>query len=115
MAMLKSTKAALMSAFIFPGAGFFILNRKWVGAIAAVYCLMNLSVVFSIFYEAAEYRMDRLFLGLNSQSGNAQVDLFAALSSSDLQTAGAAMILFSLMWAYSIYLSWYAGRLMEKS
>lgn len=113
MAMSKSTKAALMSAFTFPGAGLFIVNKKLIGAALVAFSIMDLFVIFNIISETIQHRFDQMRLSLNSLSGNAQTDIFAPLSSSDAQTILIATVLFNVIYIYSIYLSWHYGRLID--
>lgn len=112
--MNKATKATMMSAFVFPGAGLFIVKAKVSGVLAAVFCLMNLSVIGSILYATVEHRIQGLLLGLDSRSGNPSVDVFAPLSPSDTQTLITAFILLTVVWTYSIFLSWKKGQLLDQ-
>lgn len=113
MRMSKANKAALLSAFVFPGAGLFVVKQKMVGFFVALVALINLSVIGSVISANIEYRFNRLLTSMNSLSGNPSLDLTASLSPSDAEALQFSALIFSLLWLFTIYDSYRRGRLLD--
>jgi len=60
MSMSKSSKAVLLSALVFPGAGHFYLNRKITGSVLAVSALFS---IVSGILERAQLIADKIVSG----------------------------------------------------
>lgn len=114
MAMSKANKAALLSAFAFPGAGYFVVKQKARGLLIVVAALMNLSVIGSVLSATIEYRFNQMMTGLNSLSGNDRIDLTASLPSGDAQAVSFASIILLLMWLLSTCDCYRRGRLLDQ-
>lgn len=61
--MKTSTKAALLSAFIFPGAGHFYLKQRGVGNLILVTTIASLSYLCWHAYQRAQLISEQIFSG----------------------------------------------------
>jgi hypothetical protein len=108
-------KAALFSAFIFPGSGHFLLKKHVRGALLAGVTILCVWVLLSIALEKAQE------IGLKIQSGEIPFDLGRiteeasklAASSGTLQ-ADIATYLLVICWLVGIVDAYRVGRLKDK-
>lgn len=114
MSMSKANKAALLSAFVFPGAGLFVVKQKVLGSFVVAIALMNLTVIGSVVMANIEYRFDRLLSSLNSMSGNPSLNLAASLPPDDARAVQVASLFFIMTWLFSIFESYRKGRLIDR-
>ncbi len=112
--MKKSTKAVLLSAFIFPGAGHILLKKYISGivllgaSLAALYYLMSQAVERSL--QIVE----------QIQSGSVQTDVAAMMEMASKQPAGSEVYLidvatavFIVCWIIGIIDSYRVGRVRD--
>ena len=114
--MKKSYKAALMSAFLFPGTGQFYLKRYWQGLI-----IMGISIagVAYIIWQAtikALSLMDNTLLKMQ-QGGNADIQGITAMVNSKVKSSSpyGDIILFVIIccWIYAIIDTYISGKKQE--
>ena len=101
--MKKSTKAALLSAFIFPGAGHFILKKPLTGLILSATAASAIYVIISKTVENAMRIVEKV------QSGEVQTDVAAITDLVNAQTAtndaqgiNIAMLVLLAVWIIAI-------------
>ena len=100
--MKKSTKAALLSALVFPGVGNFYLKRYISGAVIAGAALMALYVLISNAVHRALEIVDKL------QRGEIQPDMAVITELVSKQPAGTEALLINIATVVLI-LSWIIG------
>ena len=113
--MSHAMKAALFSAFIFPGSGHFLLKKHVRGALLAGVTILCVWVLLSIALEKAQE------ISLKIQSGEIPFDLGRiteeasklAASSGTLQ-ADIATYLLAICWLVGIVDAYRVGRLKDK-
>ncbi len=113
--MAKSTKAALLSALIFPGAGHFMLKRYVSSAVLAGAALSGLYYLVSETVERAMQISEKL------QSGEIQIDVaeITALVSkpstgADAHTLNIATTVLIISWLIGIVDSYRVGQQQDK-
>ena len=94
--MAKSTKAALLSALVFPGAGHFFLKKHVAGSVLAVAALAPLYLILSKMIERALQITDQIL------SGKVPLDLVAITEYLTKQRAGADAQLLNIAWVVLI-------------
>lgn len=62
--MKTATKAALFSAIVFPGAGYFVVNKKVQGTIAFLITLTGLSIMMVEAYQKAQIIAEKIVAGV---------------------------------------------------
>jgi len=109
--MKKSVKAALLSAFIYPGTGHFFLKRHGVGAFLACTFSVPLYFIISEIMAKAENIVEQI------NNGEIPLDIAAisqSLSSSavgvDAQELNIKMYVLIIIWAIGILDSYRLGR-----
>lgn len=114
--MNKSTKAILLSALIFPGAGHFLLKKYLAGALLAGLGFTALIILLAKTVEIA------LNIGEKIQNGEVQFDAvtIAALvshqaSGSEAQLLNIATAVLFIAWIIGIVDSYRVGRAQEKT
>ncbi len=114
--MGQSLKAALLSAFAFPGSGHFILKKKVRGTLLAAVTILCLGVLLSTALEKAQE------ISLKIQSGEIPFDLAriteeaSKLASGDgTQQAEIATYLLLFCWLVGIIDAYRLGRLEDKA
>ena len=100
--MNKSTKAALLSALVFPGAGHFYLKKHITGAILAVAALGSLCLVVANMVEKAQQIADKIL------SGEVPLDVAAITELLSKQPVGAEAQIVNIAWVVLI-ISWLLG------
>ena len=113
--MSKSTKAALLSALLFPGTGHFFLKKHILGVVLAGTALVALSVVVTKTVERALQITGKI------QSGEVPLDVAAITELVTKQSAGAeaqslniATAVFLIVWLCGIADSYRVGRILDK-
>jgi len=113
--MNKSVKAALLSAFIFPGAGHFFLKKYFIGTILSGTAFVTLYVVVTNLVERALQIAEKL------QSGEVQLDVetISELVSSqptgaEAQSLSIAMVVLTVVWLAGITDSYRIGKAQDK-
>jgi len=113
--MKKSIKAVLLSAFVFPGAGHFLLKRYISGAVLA-------GAAFSgLYYLTARTVENALEIVTKIQSGEAQLDAEVITELVSRQVTGTETLLINIAtmavlvsWLIGIVDSYRVGRAQEK-
>ncbi len=100
--MKKSTKAALLSAFVFPGVGHIFLKRYIPGAVLAVAAFMALYVLISNVVDKALQIADKI------QRGEIQPDIAVITELVSKQPTGTEAQLINIATAILI-ISWLIG------
>lgn len=95
--MAKSTKAALLSALVFPGAGHFFLKKHITGAVLAVAALVPLYLIISKMIERAVQITDQIM------RGTVPLDLVAITEYISKQPAGTRLL--NIAWVVLV-ISW---------
>jgi hypothetical protein len=113
--MKKSTKAALLSACIFPGVGPIFLKKHLTGVV-----LMSASFV-AIYYLVSKAVERALLIVENIQSGDVPLDVAAITelvskqsTGTEAQLSNIATATFIICWLISIIDSYRLGRVREK-
>jgi len=113
--MNKPVKAALLSAFIFPGAGHFFLKKHFIGAVLSGTAFVALYVVVTNSVERALQIAEKL------QSGEVQLDVEAISELVSRQPTGAeaqslsiAMVVLTVVWLAGITDSYRIGNAQDK-
>jgi TM2 domain-containing membrane protein YozV len=115
--MKKSYKAALMSAFLFPGSGQLYLKRYWQGLIIMGICIAGLAyIVWQAIVKALSI-MDSELLKVQ-QGGNVDIQgITAMLNSKDTSSSPYGnIILFGIIccWIYAIIDAYLSGKEEEQ-
>lgn len=107
--MKTATKAALFSAIVFPGAGYFVVQRRVQGAIAFLITLTGLSIMMVEAYQKAQIIAEKIVAGvvpLDVQVIREQIILTPGNLSPEIATylslAIGAVWLFSIIDCYRI-------------
>jgi hypothetical protein len=100
--MKKSTKAVLLSALVFPGAGHFFLKKRISGAIIAVASLAAFYLIVSNMLERVRQFADKIL------SGEVNLDEAAIAELLSRQPVGSESQLLDIAWAVLI-ISWLIG------
>ncbi len=109
--MKKSTRAALLSAFIFPGAGHLYLKKYIPGTVLAGISFIALYQVVSETVEQAYRISEQLLNGTAPLDAGAITELIAGQSAAaGTQSLNIAMSAFLLCWLIGIIDSYRAGR-----
>jgi hypothetical protein len=98
--MSKAIKAALLSAFVFPGTGHFFLKKYTTGTLLAVAAFTSLYVVVSGIVEKALQIVEKI------QLGEVQLDVAAIAELLSKQPTGSDAQLFSIAWTVFL-ISWF--------
>ena len=113
--MNKATKAALLSALVFPGAGHFLLKKYITGVVLAGASLAALYFLIAKTVEKTLYIAEKI------QNGGAQLDVAAITELVTKQTTGPeaqllniAAIVLSISWLIGIIDSYRIGWGQEK-
>lgn len=114
--MRLSLKAALFSAFVFPGCGHFLLKRPFPGAVLVAVSVMSLWALISTALEKAEE------ISLGIQSGEIPLDISRItaevskqVSGSNTQLADIATWLLLVCWLVGIVDAYRVGRVQDKA
>ena len=100
--MSKTMKAALLSAFVFPGAGHFFLKKHITGTLLAGAAFASLYWVISKMVERALQIAEKI------QSGEVQLDVAAITELISKQPTGTDAQLLNIAWTVLI-ISWLIG------
>ncbi len=114
--MNKSTKAALLSAFVFPGAGHFFLKKHIPGIVLSGAAFAGLYVVIANVVERAQQ------IAVKLQSGEIRMDIaeIADLVSrqpmgAETQSTGIATAVLIIAWLGGIADSYRVGHMEDKN
>jgi hypothetical protein len=114
--MKKATKAVLLSAFVFPGAGHLYLKKYLLGSILAGVSLVGIYYLVSTTVEGA------LKIAEKIQSGSVQLDATTVTELVSQQSAGTdsqivniATLAIIICWVFGIIDSYRVGRVRGKN
>lgn len=114
--MKKSTKAALISAGIFPGAGHLWLKKYWLGAALATPSFCIIGVLVSRILQQANAVVQKINSG---EMGLDVVEIHDALTKNLYNSDGQLLELLSIaliiIWLFSILHSYHLGKSGGKS
>lgn len=111
--MKKSLKAALCSAFIFPGSGQLLLKKFYSAAFYAAFASIGLYLLFDDLLSRAQKIVDKV------QSGEVAADLasISALvqqqSANTIETISPALTILFITWLVSVVEAYRVGRKLE--
>jgi hypothetical protein len=109
--MHKATKAALMSALIFPGCGHFYLQSKLRGAVFALFSAGCLYVLFSYAVNIANGISDRILSGdMPLDISSLMAEISSQLNGSSSGSINIASLLLLSCWGIAIIDSIIVGR-----
>jgi len=112
--MKKSTKAALLSALVFPGMGHFIVKKPVQGVAALVIALASLYVLISNAIERAQSIVAKIQSGEISPDVASITQLVSQSSvGADTQLLNAATAILFVVWIFGIVDSYRIGRKMQ--
>jgi len=109
--MKTATKAALFSAIVFPGAGYFVVQRRVQGAIAFLITLTGLSIMMVEAYQKAQIIAEKIVAGiipLDIQVIREQIVLTSGNLSPEIATYLSLSI--GAVWLFDIIDSYRIGR-----
>jgi len=113
--MHKATKAALISAFIFPGCGHFYLKSKLRGAAFAVFSAGCLYVLITYAVNIANDISDRILSGeIPLEINSLMTEVSSQLNSSAGDPQNIASLLLLGCWGIAIIDSFILGRKLAK-
>jgi hypothetical protein len=117
--MKPSTKAAIYSAFIFPGAGLWVLGQKGRAAVFGVPALIAVMFIMVGTWGIARKIADELIKEILA-TGQINIDLWAILAQvrqavTESPNLENAQWIFVASWIISIFSSYAVGKLQEQS
>jgi hypothetical protein len=114
--MHKATKAALMSALIFPGCGHFYLKSKLRGAIFTLFSAGCLYVIITYAVNIANDISDKLLSGeIPLDISSLMAEISSQLNGSASDISHIASLLFLGCWGIAIIDSFMVGRKLSVS
>ena len=114
--MSRSLKAALLSAFVFPGSGHFLLKKPVHGSLLAGVSIMCLWALLSIALDKAQEISFKLQSGeIPFDIGRITEEVSKQIATGATQTADIATYLLLICWLLGIIDSYRVGRLQEKA
>ena len=113
--MKKSSKAALLSAFVFPGAGHFFLKKYILGIILLFISLCGAYYLTSIMFEKATQLTEQILSGKVQPNAAAITDLISAQSTGpEAQRLDIVTYVIFLCWLIGIIDSYRQGLVLDK-
>ena len=112
--MKLSTKAAIYSTIVFPGAGYFVVKKYVHGVIALLFAFGSLAVVFIEAYHKAQIIAEKIVLGLlpiNITVIREQLLIIPDVYGPNVVSAATGLIV--LIWLIGILDSYRIGRAIE--
>ena len=114
--MKKSTKAVLLSAFVFPGAGHLYLKEYRLGSILAGASLVGLYYLVTTTVERAWEIAEKIQSGAVQLDATTVTELVSQQSSgADAQLTNIATLAIIICWVIGIVDSYRAGRVRDKN
>lgn len=109
--MSRAVKAALLSAFVFPGLGHIYLQRHLRGLLLAGIALAALVVVMSNVFDTALQLSDAILSGeLQPDSASIAAALAAQPPDADAPLVNGAYAALLIVWLFGIIDAWRTGR-----
>ncbi len=112
--MKKSTKAALLSAFVFPSAGHFFLKKHVTGAVLATATLASLYLLISETVDRVLQITDKIQHGEVQLNVAAITALVSKQTGSEIQIINIASTVLMILWLIGIADSYRIGRRQDK-
>lgn len=114
--MNNSTKAALLSGLVFPGAGHMFLKQYLRGSILIVLSLIATTVIVTIIFQRALAIIDRINSGEVAIEAGGIADMaYASANNSGGSAATTALVVLGICWLIGIFDSYRIGNAQEKS
>ena len=114
--MHKATKAALISALVFPGCGHFYLKSKLKGAIFTLFSVGCLYVLITFAVNIANDISDRILSGdMPLDIGSLMAEISSQLNGSASDSPHIASLLLLACWGFAIIDSIIIGRKLAAS
>lgn len=113
--MKTSVKAALLSAAILPGAGFFLLRQYLSGLLFLVPSLASLLYILRHFYQKTQALADQILLGeIPPDISFMMAKIFSETDPEKIRLLSLAAWIFAASWLLSTLASAIAGHLHDK-
>jgi len=113
--MKRSSKAALLSALIFPGIGHFVVQQYLRGTVLVVFSLAAFSIVVTRVYQRALTVVDKINSGDFPVDTAAIADMVSnSASGADSTIENTAMVVLAICWLIGIADSYRLGIAQEK-
>ena len=113
--MKLSMKAALISGLVYPGAGFFLFKRYWLGLLFAVPATLAVIFILNYTMDVASVIADRIVNGQIPPTLPAIRSAVAAALAEDNPSLTLSKIAFLVAWLGSVLFSYWAGSIAEKT
>lgn len=113
--MSRAMKAALMSAFVFPGTGHMMLKHYFRGGLCAVLTLAGLGVIASVYIQIAQQLAGQIASGELALDVAAITQQLSAMSGGSVSTAyGWAIALVLGCWVFGVVDAFRLGSLESR-
>ncbi len=113
--MKRSSKAALLSALIFPGIGHIVLKQYLRGSVLMLFALVALSVIVARIYQRALTVVDRISSGEIPVDAGAIAEMVSSsTSAADSLIENIALLVLAACWLIGIIDSYRLGVAQEK-
>jgi len=113
--MNKSSKAVLLSALVFPGAGHFYLKKKITGGILLVAAFFGLYSIVAMIMERAQLIADKIVSGEMQPDMTIITELVTNQSTgTEAQSLNIATTILIISWVIGIVDSYRVGHLIDK-
>lgn len=113
--MKLSMRAALISGLVYPGAGFFLFKRYWLGVLFALPATLAVIYIFNYTMDVASVIADRIVNGQVAPTLPAIRSAIAAALAEENFPLTLSKIAFLVAWLGSIPFSYWAGNVAEKN
>lgn len=113
--MKKSTKAALLSCFVLPGAGHLYLKRYRFGLLLSVCAVAAVYFIASSAVQSALEVVDTIQGSGVALDANAIAEMVAEQSRAGEESTSTAMTALSILWLLGIFDSYRVGRVVDKA
>ena len=114
--MKLSSKAAVYSAFVFPGAGFFLVKRRELGIVFAIITLLAFFGALNFAMQVAQGIADQIIAGRISPDPTIIMsEVRKALATADNFIYNFSKAVLIVTWLVSIPLSFWMGTMIEKN
>lgn len=113
--MKKSSKAALLSALIFPGVGHLVLKQYLRGSVLVLVAFAAFSVAVDRAYQRALTVVDRILAGdVPADTGSIADMVSSSTSGADSVIDNAAVIVLAACWLFAIIDSYRLGNAQDQ-
>lgn len=114
--MTKSLKAALFSAFVFPGSGHFYLKQHIQGTLLALAALACIGVLLSVAMEKAQQISEKILAGeIPFDVARITEEVTKQVADGGTQLADISTYILLLCWLVGIVDAYRVGRIQDKA